>query len=71
MPPEPDSIGSRLSREERERLSSRVTPALANDITIQHNAVALGDSWTNFEERLRHHRRDNRSMYDLHGRAGV
>jgi PRC-barrel domain len=57
MPPEPGSIGSQISTEENARLSSRVTPALANDMTIQHNATGLGDRWTNFEERLRHHRR--------------
>lgn len=57
MPAEPGSVGSQISLEENERLSSRVTPPLANDVTIQHNAVSLGDRWTNFEERLRHHRR--------------
>jgi len=57
MPAEPGSIGSQLSDEERARLSSRITPPLANNVTIQHNAVGLGDRWTNFEERLRHHRR--------------
>ena len=57
MPAEPGSIGSRISVEENARLSSRVTPPLANDMTIQHNATGLGDRWTNFEERLRHHRR--------------
>ena len=57
MPAEPGSIGSQLSDEERARVSSRITPPLANDMTIQHNAVGLGDRWTNFEERLRQHRR--------------
>ena len=57
MPAEPGSVGSQLSLEENKRLSSRVTPPLANDMTIQHNAVGLGDRWTNFEERLRNHRR--------------
>jgi sporulation protein YlmC with PRC-barrel domain len=57
MPAEPGSIGSQLSDEERARVTSRITPALANDMTIQHNAVGMGDRWTNFEERLRHHRR--------------
>ncbi len=57
MPPEPGSIGSQLSDEERARVSSRITPPLANDMTIQHNAVGLGDRWTNFEERVRQHRR--------------
>jgi len=57
MPAEPDSIGSGISAEENARLTSRVTPPLANDMTIQHNATGLGDRWTNFEERLRHHRR--------------
>jgi PRC-barrel domain len=57
MPAEPGSVGSQISAEENARLSSRVTPPLANDMTIQHNATGLGDRWTNFEERLRHHRR--------------
>jgi PRC-barrel domain len=57
MPPEPGSYGSQLSDEERARVSSRITPPLANDMTIQHNAVGLGDRWTNFEERVRQHRR--------------
>ncbi len=57
MPAEPGAIGSQLSDEERARVSSRITPPLANDMTIQHNAVGLSDRWTNFEERLRQHRR--------------
>jgi sporulation protein YlmC with PRC-barrel domain len=57
MPAQPGSIGSQLSDQERARVSSRITPPLANDMTIQHNAVGLGDRWTNFEERLRQHRR--------------
>ena len=57
MPAEPGSVGGQLSLEENERLSSGVTPPPANDMTIQHNAVGLGDRWTNFEERLRNHRR--------------
>jgi len=57
MPAEPGSIGSQLSDGERARVSSRITPPLANNVTIQHNAVGLGDRWTNFEERLRHHPR--------------
>jgi PRC-barrel domain len=57
MPPEPDSMGSQLSDEERTRVSSRIIPPLSSDVTIQHNAVGLGDRWSNFEERLRQHRR--------------
>jgi hypothetical protein len=57
MPPEPGSIGSQLSDEERARLSSRITPPLADDVTIEHTAVGLGDRWSNFERRVRQHRR--------------
>jgi len=57
MPAEPGALGSQISPEENARLSSRITPPLANDMTIQHNATGLGDRWTNFEERLRQHHR--------------
>jgi sporulation protein YlmC with PRC-barrel domain len=57
MPPEPGSIGSQLSDEERARVNSRIVPPLSDEVTIQHNAVGLGDRWSNFEERLRQHRR--------------
>jgi hypothetical protein len=57
MPPEPGSIGSQLSDEERMRVSSRITPPLADDVTIEHTAVGLGDRWSNFERRIRQHRR--------------
>jgi len=42
---------------EKPRRAHRYFESAANNVTIQHNAVGLGDRWTNFEERLRHHRR--------------
>jgi sporulation protein YlmC with PRC-barrel domain len=57
MPAEPGSIGSQLSPQEQERLSSRIVPPLANEVPIEHTPVGLGDRWSTFEERLRHHRR--------------
>jgi len=57
-PPEPGSIASRMSADERERVRSRVIPPLSNDVTIQHNATGIGDRWSTFEERLRQRRRE-------------
>ena len=57
MPAEPGSIGSQLSSDEQHRLSSRIIPPLANDAPISHTPTGMGDRWSTFEERLRHHRR--------------
>ena len=51
------SIGSQLSRQEQEELSSRIIPAGADEVTIQSSAMGIGPRWLNFETRLRQHRR--------------
>lgn len=58
MPEEPDSIGSQLSEEEQEELSSRIIPAGSDEVTIENSAMGIGGRWSNFEERLRQRRRD-------------
>jgi len=58
MPEQPGSIGSRLSRQEQEELSSRIIPAGADEVTIESSAMGIGPRWLNFESRLRQHRRD-------------
>lgn len=58
MPAEPGSIGSQLSQREQAELSSRITPAADNELTIQNSAMGIGARWLTFEDRLRQHRRD-------------
>jgi sporulation protein YlmC with PRC-barrel domain len=58
MPEEAGSIGSQLSREEQEELSSRIIPAGSNDLTIQSSGMGIGARWLTFEDRLRQRRRD-------------
>jgi sporulation protein YlmC with PRC-barrel domain len=58
MPEEPGSIGSQLSEDEQEELSSRIIPAGADEVTIQSSGMGIGARWSNFEERLRQRRRD-------------
>jgi len=58
MPAEPGSIGSQLSRQEQQELSSRIIPAGANDVTIQNSAAGIGSRWLTFEARLRQRRHD-------------
>ena len=58
MPEQSGSIGSQLSQEEQEELSSRIIPAGANEVTIQNSAAGLGSRWLTFEDRLRQRRRD-------------
>ena len=58
MPEQPGSIGSQLSRQEQEELSSRIIPAGADEVTIESSAMGIGPRWLNFESRLRQHRRD-------------
>ena len=58
MPEAPGSIGSQLSRQEQEELSSRIIPAGADEVTIPSSAMGIGPRWLNFESRLRQHRRD-------------
>ena len=58
MPAEPGSIGSQLSREEQQELSSRIIPAADNAVTIDSSGSGIGARWLTFEDRLRQHRRD-------------
>ena len=58
MPAQPGSIGSQLSPQENERLSSRITPAGRDTVTIPNSGAGIGDRWLNFESRLRQRRRD-------------
>jgi len=58
MPAEPGSIGSQLTPSQRAEVSSRITPAGADNVTIQNSAMGIGSRWLNFESRLRQHRRD-------------
>lgn len=58
MPAEPGSIGSQLSASERAELSSRITPAAGDEMTIQNSAVGIGGRFLTFESRLRQRRRD-------------
>jgi sporulation protein YlmC with PRC-barrel domain len=58
MPVEPGSIGSRISAREQAELSSRITPATGNEVTIENSAAGIGSRWLTFEDRLRQHRRD-------------
>ncbi len=58
MPEEPGSIGSQLSREEQQELSSRIIPAADNEVTIDSTGSGIGARWLTFEDRLRQHRRD-------------
>ena len=58
MPAQAGSIGSQLSRREQAELSSRITPAAGDEVTIQNSAAGIGARWLTFEERLRQRRRD-------------
>lgn len=58
MPEQPGSIGSQLSREEQQELSSRIIPAADNEVTIDSTGSGIGARWLTFEDRLRQHRRD-------------
>lgn len=58
MPAEPGSIGSQLTPSERAEASSRITPAAADNVTIESSAMGIGARWLNFESRLRQRRRD-------------
>jgi sporulation protein YlmC with PRC-barrel domain len=58
MPVEPRSIGSQISAREQAEIGSRVIPAGSDEVTIQNSAVGIGARWSNFEGRLRQHRRD-------------
>jgi hypothetical protein len=58
MPPEPGSIGSRISQQENRNLGGRVIPAGSDEVTIQNSAVGVGPRWLTFESRLRQHHRD-------------
>lgn len=58
MPEEPGSIGSQISAEENRRLSERIIPAGADEVTIENSGAGLGNRWLTFESRLRQRRRD-------------
>ena len=58
MPAEPGSIGSQLTPSQRAEVSSRITPAGADNVTIESSAMGIGARWLNFESRLRQRRRD-------------
>jgi len=58
MPEQPGSIGSQISVEENRRLSQRIIPPTADEVTIDNGAIGMGDWWLTFESRLRQRRRD-------------
>ena len=58
MPEEPGSIGSQLTPSQRAEIDSRITPAGADDVTIENSGMGIGARWLNFESRLRQRRRD-------------
>jgi len=58
MPPQPGSLGSQISRQENERLSERIIPAGADEVTIDNGGAGIGPRWLTFESRLRQHYRD-------------